>query len=380
MVERNPSGPTEAQAHHNGKREARVRVVEDVEPGVETTTTEEYAISSYGADFRVVDLVRRLRAKEIIIPRYQRRYVWKIDRASRFVESLLLNLPVPTIFLMEERETGKLLVIDGQQRLLSIQYFYDGAFKPDGPPFKLRGLRSRFEGRSFDALDAMDRIRLDKSTVHAIIVCQEKSSDSPAAGPSALYDIFERLNTGGVQLSPQEIRNCIFHGEFVDLLARLNRNDVWRDLFGGRPSTRLRDQELILRFLALFHDADRYAEPMKEFLNRFAEEHRGLPDDDAERFAKSFEDMVEAINALLGAEAFRTGTVINAALFDAVAVGVARRLATGPIASDASMFAARLHDLKNDLEFFKAIDALTTSRTSVSQRLELATAAFASIP
>ncbi|OJW17115.1 MAG: hypothetical protein BGO49_08090 [Planctomycetales bacterium 71-10] len=358
-----------------------MRVEENADLGIETSSPEEYSISSYGADYLVDGLVRRLRDKSIIIPKYQRRYVWKIDRASRFVESLLLNLPVPAIFMMREEETGKLLVIDGQQRLLTLQYYYEGIFKPDERAFKLCGLRSRFEGRSRESLDERDRIALDDSIIHAIIVKQESPPASAPAGvgPSAVYDIFERLNTGGVQLFPQEIRSCIFHGKFIDLLDRLNKDAVWRRLFGGKPSSRLRDQELILRFLALYHDADRYAKPMKEFLNRFAEEHRKLRDDEAARFAKLFEDMVRTIDSTLGAEAFRTKSTINAALFDAVAVGVAKRLAAGPV-SDPTDFAVQLQALKGNAEFVTFIESGTTSETSVAKRLALAIEAFASMP
>src|SRR5436190_18517661 len=88
-----------------------------------------YSITSYGADYPVDSLVKRLNAGSILIPTFQRGYVWKLADASRFIESLLLGLPVPGIFLAKEGETNRLLVIDGQQRLRSLQYFYEGIFR-----------------------------------------------------------------------------------------------------------------------------------------------------------------------------------------------------------------------------------------------------------
>ncbi|MEA5508035.1 DUF262 domain-containing protein [Halotia wernerae UHCC 0503] len=97
-----------------------------------------YSITSYGADYPVDSLVKRLEIGSIYIPSLQRRYVWKLEQASRFIESLLLGLPVPGIFLSKEKETQKLLVIDGQQRLRTLQYFYNGVFQPDKKEFVLK--------------------------------------------------------------------------------------------------------------------------------------------------------------------------------------------------------------------------------------------------
>jgi len=104
-------------------------VVENVESDEEFYPVE-YSISSYGADYPVDGLVKRIDAGSIYIPKFQRGYVWNIHRASRFIESLLLGLPVPAIFLSREQESNKMLVIDGQQRLRTLQFFYNGVFNP----------------------------------------------------------------------------------------------------------------------------------------------------------------------------------------------------------------------------------------------------------
>src|SRR5258706_15619947 len=114
--------------------EQRDLLQSDVEEAADVDTEEnypvEYAISSYGADYPVDGLVKRMSAGSIFIPPFQRSYVWNVYRASRFIESLLLGLPVPAIFLSRDESTQKLLVIDGQQRLRTLQYFYEGVFAP----------------------------------------------------------------------------------------------------------------------------------------------------------------------------------------------------------------------------------------------------------
>ena len=197
-----------------------------------------YSITSYGADYPVDGLVKRISSHDIIIPKFQRGYVWSLKEASRFVESLLLGLPVPSIFLSKEPETQKLLVIDGQQRLLSLRYFYDGLWPSTRKEFALKGVPSKFEGATYKSLASDDRRRLDDSIVHAIVVKQDEPSDDS----SSIYHIFERLNTSGVSLTAQEIRTAIHHGEFSDLLKDLNKVDDWRAVYG--PVNKLmRDQE-----------------------------------------------------------------------------------------------------------------------------------------
>ena len=122
--------------------------------------------------------------------------MWKFKEASRFIESLLLGLPVPGIFLSKEKETQKLLVIDGQQRLLTLLYFYDGIFQPTKREFALKDVQPQFEGAIYKSLPDEDRRRLDDSILHATIIKQ----DEPSEDDSSIYHIFERLNTGGTTL------------------------------------------------------------------------------------------------------------------------------------------------------------------------------------
>lgn len=340
----------------------------------------EYAISSYGADYPVDGLVKRINSNAIYIPCFQRSFVWNVYRASRFIESLLLGLPVPAIFLSRELDSNKMLVIDGQQRLRTLQYFYNGIFKPTDSAFRLRGVQPRYQGKTYETLSEDDRLRLDDSIIHAIIVKQESpdADGEDTASPSSAYHIFERLNTGGVLLQPQEIRSCIYHGPLVELLESLNSNADWRSLFGN-VSTRMRDRELILRFLALYSHSDQYSKPMKEFLNHFASEYRKLDTPTSERFKSVFAATVKLVLEAVGSKAFKTTNAVNAALFDAVMVGAARRRVTGPVADHAA-FKVKYEALLGDQAFKQSISSGTTDEANVVTRLSKATEAFRDVP
>ncbi|MFY9569964.1 MAG: DUF262 domain-containing protein, partial [Blastocatellia bacterium] len=297
----------------------------------ETVSPERYDISSFGADYDVDGLVRRINRGDILIPDFQRDYVWRIPEASRFIESLLLGLPVPGIFLAREPESNKLLVIDGQQRLKTLQFFYSGVFdpKPDQKThriFALTKVQANLENLTYETLSDRDRIQLDNSIIHATVVKQ----DSPEDDDTSIYHIFERLNNGGRRLTPQEIRAALYHGPLIDLLKTLNEYEHWRQIFGPK-NARLKDQELILRFLALYFDHEHYQKPMVEYLNKFAMRHRFASTQFLEDAAAVFSTTIDVIWAAFGPEAFRPERSLNAAVFDSVMVGIAFRLRTGAI-------------------------------------------------
>lgn len=333
-----------------------------------------YSLTSYGADYPVDGLVKRLREDSIYIPTFQRGFIWSLSQASRFVESLLLGLPVPAIFLSREDDTGRLLVIDGQQRLTTLLYFYEGIFRPTGREFALHGVQSHFLDSTYASLDVEDRRRLDDSIIHAIIVRQ----DTPSEDDSSIYHIFERLNRGGTLLSSQEIRAAIYHGEFNELLGDLNNDQRWREMFGP-VNKRMRDQELILRFLAFYFDQAGYEKPLKGFLNKFMGRNRHLQRFDDGAVRRAFEPTIEALYDAVGSRAFRPRRNFNAAVFDSIMVGVARRLRGGPIENFERLSQAWA-DLVRDDDFTTASELRTADEDSVERRLRLATAAFADIP
>ncbi|NJR23947.1 MAG: DUF262 domain-containing protein [Richelia sp. CSU_2_1] len=333
-----------------------------------------YSIASYGADYTIDSLVRRIQDGSIYLPSFQRAYVWNINVASRFIESLLLGLPVPGIFLSKEQDTNKLLVIDGSQRLRTLQYFYEGVFYPTKKEFALKDVEPKFEGFTYKSLPSEYRRSLDDSILHATIVKQDEPSDDN----SSIYNIFERLNSGGTTLTSQEIRGGIYHGKFKDLLKQLNQNNSWRDIY-GKSDSRMRDEEMILRFLALYFNGYSYKKPLKEFLNQFMGKNRSLKLHSESQIRQAFEGTIEVIHQSLGVQAFKPKKLINAAVFDAVMIGLARRLEKSKI--DSETLKDRYQKLLNNEEFrrFTVDTARTTEEDAVKGRIEIATKVFAAL-
>ena len=189
--------------------------------------------------------------------------------------------------------------------------------------------------------------------------------------------VFERLNSGGTILQPQEIRVALYHGPLVSLLTDLNSTRAWRALF-GRKSRRLKDIELILRFFALLESSRRYKQPMKGFLNAYMAKRRHARAKRRDDLSAVFTRTTEAILRGIGSQAFKLKTAINAALADAVMVGVARRVQAGEIANYADLKRA-YHKLLSDPNFQGSIGRATANEESVKTRLKLATKLFAAV-
>ncbi|MGA2852706.1 MAG: DUF262 domain-containing protein [Verrucomicrobiota bacterium] len=341
-----------------------------------------FSITAYGADYPVDSLVKRIEAKDIVVPRFswedegsdivgfQREYVWPRTKTDRFIESLLLGLPVPGIFLVKE-QSGRLLVLDGHQRLYSLSSYYQGVIH--GIEFRLDGVQERFKNKRYKDLDVEDRRRLDDSIIHATVIRQ----DEPAEDQSSIYMIFERLNTGGVNLQPQEIRVALYHGEFVRVLRTLNDDPQWRMLYGNK-SKRLKDLEMILRFFAFFYYAHKYSSPMKVFLNSYMASNRNLQKQSEKDLQSAFRNTVSILAEAVGARAFRPVRAVNAAVIDSVMTGLTRRLAKGPI-KDKKQLAEKYEGLLLNDDYRKAVETGTSQEANVSNRLRLATEAFSEV-
>lgn len=333
----------------------------------------QYAISTSGIDYAVSELVRRLDQGDIVIPKFQRGYVWSLKEASRFIESLLFGLPVPNIFLSVEQDTQRHLVVDGRQRLSTLQYFYHGIWPITKREFAIKGTgeKGKYEGLTYKNLAEADRRRLDNAVLRASIIKQEQ----PSEDDSSIYHVFERLNTSGVSLTPQEIRAAIYHGKFSDLITELNKNKAWRDIYG--PENRLmRDQELILRYFALYFNGSNYSAPMKEFLNRFMAWNRHLTKIPSETLRSLFVNAITVVYDSIGKSAFRPARAINTAVFDAVMVGITRRLISGKPHTLEGVKES-YYRLVSSEEFLEITQHSTGHPTNVERRLKMATEAFA---
>lgn len=331
---------------------------------LEDEEVRQFSITSYGADYTVDSLVKRMKAGAFKIPSFQRRFVWSQRHASRFIESLLMGLPIPSIFLYREADTNQHLVIDGQQRLRTLQAFYEGSFGER--KFRLTGVMEPWNGKTYEELEPSDQLKIDDSVVHAIIFRQDKPDDVL----DSIFYVFERINSGGIRLSAQEIRNCIAEGSFTNLVKELNEYESWRLLFGGGknsgPNKRAKDEELIIRFFAMLKDGENYQKPMAKFLNERSAAYNQLEPEALDAMAKVFRQTADVIWESLGAAAFRPNRPLNAAVFDAVMPAVAMRLARGKLTSE--QLSDAYHNLLLDADFMRASERATSDEDAVATR------------
>lgn len=326
----------------------------------------EYDITSYPADFTLEVLYKKWKAKpqQISIPSYQRGYVWSQGQASRLIDSFLMGLPVPSIFLYTDRRSESLLVLDGQQRLLTAFNFFSGII--DKKEFRLLGLNPEvpWYNKTYEELGDRFKNRLLNTVLRAIVIKQT----SPKNDESSVYHIFERLNTGGTTLVGQEIRNCIYAGPFNDLLKRLNRNESWRKIFGNpRPQKKMRDVELILRFFSLYKNLIYYKKPMKDFLSSFMASQRDAPDKILTKYEKIFTEVSDIILEKLGETPFHLRSTFNAAAYDSVFVAVAKN-----IDNLKANLLANYQRLCNDDGYMQYTSSGTTDIDTIHRRIELA--------
>lgn len=349
--------------------------IEIEDSAVEENDSIYFSISSFGADYTVDGLIKRLEKGQIVVPQFQRRYVWDIKKASRFIESLIIGLPVPGIFLSRDAIESKKdktevansiiphLIIDGQQRLLSLQKFYKGLFGEK--KFRLTGVCDELNGKSYDELTPVDQGRLDDAIIHATIIKQE----APDKDNSSIYMVFERLNTGGMLLQPQEIRACIYHGEFNNLLNKLIKTPAWRSLF-KKENPRMKEQEMILRFYALFFKHSEYKKGLKHLLNSFMYSNKDLQLYSAEYLEKLFVQSITLIVDAKGSDAFKRGTVVNAALFDSIMIGVAKRLQISGISVEECR--EKYDSLMVDTVFIDSTTNSTADEKPLKERIRMA--------
>lgn len=338
-------------------------------------------VSYSGQDFDVEGLVRRLKRGDIVIPSFgdtdedietagfQRGFVWRKPQMDRFIESLLLGYPIPGIFLVRQSD-NRMLVLDGQQRLRTLLYFYSGIL--NDRVFKLNDVSDDFKGVTYESLPEEARRNLDNTFIQATIVTAQPDADNM----DAIYQIFERLNSGGTQLTAHEIRVALYAGEVIDYLEILNRDAAWRGLY-GKKNARIRDQELIARIIALYLRSDEYSRPLKTFINSFLDENRPNVREETKNAGDLFLRTSEKLREVFGPESLRRASrQVNNAWTDALYFGVMRRLATSGDISREELEIGYTQLRESD-EFQQVSTGPSADDYRVKKRLQLAEEAFA---
>ena len=298
-------------------------------------------------------------------PKFQRRYVWTDRLASRLIESILLNVPIPPCYFAQDRDF-KLDVIDGQQRIYSIYRFMNNQFK-------LRGLEvlTHLNGREFFQISSKDSRRIETYTLRCIIVTNDSE-------PEIRFEVFERLNTNTMPLNAQELRNSISRGSVIDLLGRLATYPPWlRILNHKEPDRRMRDEELILRFLAFYtRGLDSYKTPQKHWLNQAANEGRKYSREHTERLASIWKSTIDKCLLIFQPdECFRRlplkkNQVVNRALMDLTMASVAD-VPIDDVRRKARIFYERYIDLLQDSEFEDLITRSIDHKSRTQRRFQL---------
>jgi hypothetical protein len=316
-------------------------------------------------DLSVQTLVEQWKSNVLVLPEIQREYVWDNGKASRLIESLLLNIPVPVLYFAETPE-AKYEIIDGHQRVHSIARFVSNEF-----PLASLGVLREYRGSRFHHLPEREQRFLRMRTLRAIII----SIDSH---PTMKFEIFERLNTGSISLNAQELRNSIYRGKFNKLLRELVTNANFRAIIGTKtPRKRMVDEELVLRFFALHDNLGTYRPPLKRLLNDFSDAQRMIDDIRLAEFRALFESTIARVRALIGENAFRlidtTGkaleSAVNRALFDAQMLSCSWVQSDLPVAEYRKRVQREVASLNNSPDFLDAIQRATGDRSRTLRRV-----------
>ncbi|MBK7955326.1 MAG: DUF262 domain-containing protein [Candidatus Accumulibacter sp.] len=365
----------------------------------------EYDITASPNDFNMSTMFSFIESGAVKIPGFQRNYVWDIKRASKLMESIIIGLPIPQIFLYEE-ERNKFLVIDGQQRLMSIYYFIKQRFPKKERRLELRRIfdehgkipdeilqnddyfvkfnlqlvehlpnrPNRLNKLNYGTLGEL-KTTFDLRTVRNIII-KQNVPDEDDDGVSSIYEIFNRLNTGGVNLKPQEIRTILYHSDFYEMLYRINLDPRWRLLLGlPEPDLHMKDIEILLRAFAMMMSGRDYKPSMVRFLNLTSKRAGTLSKEKVQYLGQLFDAFLDSCR-LLNEKAFfgAQATRVNISFIDAVfAVQCSEAFSTFSLGLPV-INPEKLKALKLDPEFENSAQFGTASSVNVAKRLERATA------
>ncbi len=280
--------------------------VDDTEQGLqpyEHIKERKVVIQPY--DYAVRSLMDMIIDEDLVLePDYQRKYQWDTAKASRFIESICLNIPVPVVYLAEE-QNGNFTVIDGQQRLTSLfRFIKHDEIKnifPDSEltPLIIEGLKilPELNGKSYNEIDRSFKSSISKRPIRCIVVLNDSDE-------TLKFEVFERLNTGSAQLTDQEIRNCVYRGSYNKMIKRLSEYDKFKELTAlpAADEKSMKGVELVLRYLAYreLTSQTEYSDNYSEYLNLHMEENQEISKSKEDSIEELFKKTVDLLYAELG--------------------------------------------------------------------------------
>jgi uncharacterized protein with ParB-like and HNH nuclease domain len=311
-------------------------------------------------DRSLAELERWFRDGRLVLdPEWQRNYVWTSKAASRLIESFLIDLPVPVIYLARDAQ-GTYEVIDGLQRLTSVFKFFDGDLRLTGLE-----IRPELNGKIFKALERPLQNKLRDVTVRTFELAPNTSKD-------LMFVIFERLNSGGTALNDMEIRNCLYRGSLNRLIKELAVADDLKSCV-NQPNIakRMMDRLLVLRFLAFYERTYLKAtKGLKKFLNDFLDAYRNPPQTKLHEFEREFRKAMRSSVTVFGEYGFRLrksdskrasewATRVNAAVFQVISVSFTQYDATHVTRNADAIFEEYLDLVTRDNRWVDAVSRST---------------------
>ena len=360
----------------------------------------DYNITSSPNDFNIKTIFQFIEEGIVKLPPFQRNYVWDIKRASKLIESIIIGLPIPQIFLYEEKK-NQFLVIDGQQRLLSIFFFMKQRFPTDAGRRKLRDVLTSEESLSDDFF-ADDRyftdfklrlpsvVKTEKNPFNGLkyltlgdhkntfeflrtIRCIVIKQNEPENDKSSIFEIFNRLNSGGQNLLPQEIRMSLFYSKFYDKLIELNHLTKWREILNSDElDIHFKDIEIILRGFALLVHNGEYTSPMNKFLNSFSRESMSFSDETIAYFVDIFKAFLSACEGLEKTSFATKSGKFAISVFDAIFVAACEKSFKSRTVNIPKIPCEAIVELKANTDFIKATQDSVASKASVDKRIAVA--------
>lgn len=356
-----------------------------------------YEISASPNDFNIRTLYDFIDSGIVKIPGFQRNYVWDIKRASKLIESLLIGIPIPQIFLYEEAKNS-FLVIDGQQRYFTIYFFKKKRFPKKEKRFELRKIfedsrgipeniladnnffvdfnlqlpeqlpqrKNKYNRLNYSTLEEDDRISFDLRTIRNIIIKQ----NTPDDGDSVIFEVFNRLNSGGVNLKPQEIRTSLYHSEFYNMLYRINLDHNWRTLTPQpTPDLNMKDIEILLRGFAMLVNSNDYTPSLKNYLNSFSNKAKRFTPQQIAYFEALFIRFVGEISRLDTKAFFGKGGRFNISVYESVFVSICESAYQNQTLDIKITTSERIEFLKRDTDFIEATQSQTSNSNNVLKRI-----------
>ncbi|MEO5361314.1 MAG: DUF262 domain-containing protein [Nitrospirota bacterium] len=322
----------------------------------------------------IYEIIRRINNDQYILnPDFQRDFVWDEDKQSKLIESVLMRIPLPVLYLAE-REDGKIVVVDGLQRLTTFRNFLDNSLKLKG----LVGKNETLNTKIFDELPPKLQNRIEDTNLILYLI------DSKVPEQARL-DIFERVN-GGVPLTRQQMRNCIYMGKATTWLKEYAQNESFLKATGCSFDYKtMRDRECINRFCGFYLLGVEKYDNMDGFLAETLKYMNTMVDDDLEKLSKSFIDSMENNYIVFGKYAFRKHTSsdnnrykINVSLFDVYSVFLAK-YEREQVITKADIIRDNFYILMKDEKFIKSITSATNDKGRVSTRFECVEKTFLDI-